>query len=643
MRQLRDYMDELNRRYNQTNNTQIGFYMKCEPSYINNSTHTTKTFTGATLLMGANREYGCINVHVIDAFNNGATTGFALKPLNACIVESRTYTRPANAGDLSHEIGHLLGLVHTHLHANWPAWTGMRRCLVEPVSRTRTWPIFNFCPTKNRFKKVCESTGDALKDTPADPDLIANRNCAYSIAAGDDPWGDSYDNPPNGNPRADVTNIMSYNTVAGCVDRFSRLQIAVMLRTIQWEKFSIDRWHWKDDRYTFDSFEPDYDPQMARPITLNEVQVRNFHQQYNRDAAGYYPNTTQCDVDWVSFVATCTGSFSIQTSELQGYTTTNTLLTLFGNNLNQLAQNDNISAGNLYSNITTNLTAGQTYFIRVENLSSATTGYYNLRILSQGVDPASYQISGASAICSGNENYTIPNLPAGSTIFWLVTPNIATVDQNGTVTASGNGTITLSANITTPCGLFTRTKTISVGSNWPDMNIYGPTYVSCGQIVTYYVSAVPGAGYQWSYPSSWIYNYGLGTNSITLQIPDYAYSSTSGEVRLLAYDACNNSILSTLYVSSSCGEYYYYYSLSPNPASSTVTVSTKETTPKGEKVNKSITEVNIYDQLGNIQKRQKFGKVKTATLNVSELKTGVYFVEIVDGTYKERQQLSIQR
>ena len=175
------------------------------------------------------------------------------------------------------------------------------------------------------------------------------------------------------------------------------------------------------------------------------------------------------------------------------------------------------------------------------------------------------------------------------------------------------------------------------------MNIYGPTYVSCGQIVTYYVSAVPGAGYQWSYPSSWIYNYGLGTNSITLQIPDYAYSSTSGEVRLLAYNACNNTTLSTLYVNSSCGEYYYYYSMSPNPATSTVTVSTKETTPKGEKVNKSITEVNIYDQLGNIQKRQKFGKVKTATLNVSELKTGVYFVEIVDGTYKERQQLSIQR
>lgn len=37
--QIQNLVDNLNRRFNQANNTWIGFYMKCSPSYINNSTH----------------------------------------------------------------------------------------------------------------------------------------------------------------------------------------------------------------------------------------------------------------------------------------------------------------------------------------------------------------------------------------------------------------------------------------------------------------------------------------------------------------------------------------------------------------------------------------------------------------------------
>lgn len=58
-------------------------------------------------------------------------------------------------------------------------------------------------------------------------------------------------------------------------------------------------------------------------------------------------------------------------------------------------------------------------------------------------------------------------------------------------------------------------------------------------------------------------------------------------------------------------------------------------------MDKKITEINIYDQQANLKKHEKFAKVKTATLNVSELKTGIYIVEIVDETHKERQQLSV--
>lgn len=50
--QIQNLMDNLNRRFNQTNNAMIGFYMKCDPTYINNSTHVTKTLPVLRCLCG---------------------------------------------------------------------------------------------------------------------------------------------------------------------------------------------------------------------------------------------------------------------------------------------------------------------------------------------------------------------------------------------------------------------------------------------------------------------------------------------------------------------------------------------------------------------------------------------------------------
>ncbi len=83
------------------------------------------------------------------------------------------------------------------------------------------------------------------------------------------------------------------------------------------------------------------------------------------------------------------------------------------------------------------------------------------------------------------------------------------------------------------------------------------------------------------------------------------------------------------------------YEESPNPATSEVTASVAEGTSAKQDNTAVITEVNIYDQQGNLKKHQKFSKVKRARVNVSDLRAGVYFIEIVNGTYKERKQLSI--
>ena len=304
LRQIQRMIDDLNRLYNQVNDTRIGFYMKCDPTYINNSQHLDKTFVGASLLMAANKDDGSINVHVVNRLFFAA--GMALAPLNACIVNRNAYLR--DQATLAHEVGHVLGLVHTHLYSTWGI-----KCFTESISRTRTWPTFNLCVFNRIISgRVCESTGDALSDTQADPDLLNNFGCNYNLD-GTDPWGDSYTNPPNGlQERPNTANIMSYANDF-CQTQFSRLQVGVMLWTLYFKKTN-NLGGWANPISTFDDFEPDNEAITARNIQINELQERNFHQQWNR--IGGYGYTTQCDVDWVRFVAPCSSNFEVFTAAM---------------------------------------------------------------------------------------------------------------------------------------------------------------------------------------------------------------------------------------------------------------------------------------------------------------------------------------
>jgi hypothetical protein len=191
-------------------------------------------------------------------------------------------------------MGHVLGLIHTHRFWDWQT-----KCFKEAIDRNRTWPFFNFCiGSKIRTRRVCESTGDALSDTQADPRLLNNFSCDYTLGQ-TDLWGDSYENPPNGPAeRPDTRNIMSYQGLDICVDHFSRLQIAVMLWTLKRKKEILDYTYWQDTRFRFDDFEPDNEALTARTIFLNEIQEHNFHQQYNQ-VGNTTPIITQCDIDWV--------------------------------------------------------------------------------------------------------------------------------------------------------------------------------------------------------------------------------------------------------------------------------------------------------------------------------------------------------
>ena len=443
---------------------------------------------------------------------------------------------------------------------------------------------------------------------------------------------------------------MSYNGQRTCIDVFSRLQIAVMLYSIYRGKSSNNRAAWSDLRAEFDDYEMDNFSEAARPILLNEIQERNFNQQYYGDGVW-----GQCDVDWASFTPSCNQIFDIQTSEINGRTNANTRLTIFNATLNQLAQNDDISGSNHFSKITLSLVAGQTYFIRVENMSSSVTGYYNINVL-----PA-LAISGDNYFCNTLSNsYTISNFPTGAGIIWSTTPSVIAIpnspySEQTTLAKSGNGVITLTATITNACGATTLNKSISVGV--PPVTITGPSSICPCTCCNYYTAtSIPGATYTWSISPD-------AGNSVTTDMGNQAEVIITGPCYLTvqATTPCGTSSATFHIFMKSAGQCSGGCSapsfvISPNPAQNTVTISRinsesimAQTYKTSEKqLSSSISGINlvrIYDALGNLVKQQKIGNNNTTQvqMDVSSLISGTYSVVISAGTLSETQKMIIQR
>ncbi|NII26067.1 T9SS type A sorting domain-containing protein [Pseudoflavitalea sp. X16] len=75
--------------------------------------------------------------------------------------------------------------------------------------------------------------------------------------------------------------------------------------------------------------------------------------------------------------------------------------------------------------------------------------------------------------------------------------------------------------------------------------------------------------------------------------------------------------------------------LTPNPAASNVVITSGNAT--------TFDVVRIYDFQGNLKLQKKYNKAKSATINITGLNNGTYFVEIISGTEKERQPLLIKK
>lgn len=262
------------------------------------------------------------------------------------LTQSVTIKRHSSPTTLAHEIGHFFGLLHPH--ENWQK--GKLR--QEAVSRTRRH--------KGIFKKglICEHSGDALCDTPAEPDLtqVTDDSCNYKGTLRDN-WGDLY--KPN------TQNIMSYPSNLLCRNKFTPQQVAVMVHTAReknicaWDANCLGSFDYKK-QYNFDIYEPDDDIKMSGRIHFGQKQYHSFHTIYNGKNK---PDKNQ-DTDWLRFdVENFADSVVIETFAADNKHP-DTQIFVYDRRGNLLAQNDNKAYSSFSKIFFTKLSHGA-YFIKI--------------------------------------------------------------------------------------------------------------------------------------------------------------------------------------------------------------------------------------------------------------------------------------
>jgi len=277
---IKEHLRNLNY-YHSINNTGLRFYLLPDIEYIDkDKLFKLNYIQQAPFQTLIKKSKACINVFIPEKLK-------MKRPFNITKNFSGTYNsftkgiiiaKGVSSSTLSHEIGHYFGLKHPH--KNWRS-----KIKGEPVSRTRLIPGTN--------TRMCETKGDGLCDTPAEPNLsnYTDDNCKYTGWNVKDKYGKEYKPATN--------NIMSYTKNRECRNNFTEEQIALMLYKASTNKnakyWTTDK---KDaDNYIFDYFEPDNTKQTASEIFLRTTQTHTFHKIFTKEK-----NIKLFDkIDWLYF------------------------------------------------------------------------------------------------------------------------------------------------------------------------------------------------------------------------------------------------------------------------------------------------------------------------------------------------------
>lgn len=290
-------------------------------------------------------------------------------------------------------------------------------------------------------------------------------------------------------------------------------------------------------------------------------------------------------------------------------------------------------------------------------MSANVTGYYNL-----GVGPE-FTITGNSALC-GPGNYSVNNLPAGSTVTWSASPAILGFNPNpGNPTVvtptGGTGTVTLTANIVSTCGNRIITTPIQI-TTAPGIGISTYNNLEYCYEGVFKILPSPSPSY---YPYSGSLTVG-GASSYSWALAPNTYNSGvtwtdmgNGTVSLTA-KLSNAHVTLRVTGTTACGTQYKDYSfnvqclavenvavvggfeISPNPANTILKV---EVDKEGRKIGKQIASIELIDKMGNVILRNQYSPGTTkVNLSVGQFPNDVYTLRVFDGTIWSSYKIMIQ-
>ena len=643
-REIRDALERVNEDH-RVNDTGFRFYIACDGIRRINSDDLVEIGDfEATVNTKIDFRYpnsnfvkGTINIHVVRNVQG------MYNPYTDAIFIGRGRLT-GNRGTLSHEIGHALGLQHTHLFQAWRDIPLIKKRITEPVDHSRR--RISISPFNFGNIRICSETGDGLCDTPADPQLDGDinyqeasapaPNCVYT-GTERDAWGDRYDNPPAGSRPPNPRNLMSYGR--DCRTQFTRGQIAVMVHRVERGRYNAFKNGYKSSNVVTDIFEPDNNAAQRGIVVLNTTQLHTFNQSYRRTGSNlnFYLGSdsySSCDADWVGFNQPANGFIRIETSDSgqPNVADANTEIRLYNvNNLNTpIATNDNGGTGN-FSLIQQTLAAGN-YAIEVVNRSPDVVGYYNLEV-STCPNLSALSVTGPSALC-GSGTFQATNT-AGQPITWRTSSNITITSGQNTASvqvrkSGSNGPGWVEAVVGNGVCQATERFATTIGTTVPPPSDIDLIPKGNNRYQLLLVNSQSGVTYTWdvSGNSATIIS-GQNTDRLTVQL-----SGNCGDLRVgVSYnDGCGGIGVISRTFSNLCSGGNFV--VSPNPANELLTVALvpEETSVAEVQSNTNTTsdafEINLYDQ-GQQMIATNTSQDGQAQLDVSGFKTGVYVLHIL--------------
>lgn len=290
-------------------------------------------------------------------------------------------------------------------------------------------------------------------------------------------------------------------------------------------------------------------------------------------------------------------------------------------------------------------------------------------------DPYSYTLSmsGPNVMCGNSQTYTLNGVLFGATVDWslsgpivgsyscpLPLQNVCTMAENGnqvTLTKMNTysaGNVHLYASITNCNG--------SVQSIYKDITIGVPSASYNGGYTTYYGPCKPIVGTINTTNSSktWVSMAFPLNNQYTIVktggTSNASWNNTGGGTFDFTFVSPNSSshIDFNITPSNTCGSgsspvVFYYdgsaprFSLTPNPTNNTVIISADEINNSKRSSDASvIKQIKIIDKLGNVKLAEKYGDGRnTIKVNVSKLRSDVYYLHIFDGKQWSVQKLMV--